>query len=195
MPSSNHPHPEERPQGASRRTHASDTSDLTLQWHGWAEFTVPLLYELLRFRQAIFVVEQASPYPDLDGHDLEAQHLLLRRGEELIGCLRLIAPDPLVRIGRVGVAAGDRGRGFARAMMQAALERAAQVHPHRDDDHHRAGPSARRRQRRRLGERLLVLRPPVARCAWGRRPWLPAASGLGPPRRRCDGSPSSSRGF
>jgi ElaA protein len=110
----------------------NNADDLSFLWLGWAELTAPLLYELLRFRQAIFVVEQASPYPDLDGRDARSQHLLLRGGGELIGCLRLVEPDPLVRIGRVAVGAGARGRGFARMMMEAALQRAAQSYPHRD---------------------------------------------------------------
>jgi ElaA protein len=106
--------------------------DITLEWLRWPDLSAPQLYELLRFRQAIFVVEQASPYPDLDGKDARAQHLLLRHGGELIGCLRLIEPDPLVRIGRVAVRSAERGRGLARLMMEAALERSAQVYPHRD---------------------------------------------------------------
>jgi ElaA protein len=107
-------------------------NDLTLEWLYWSELSPTQLYELLRFRQTVFVVEQVSPYPDLDGRDMHAQHLLLRRGGELIGYLRLIAPDPLVHIGRVAVKAGERGRGSARGMMEAALERAASVYPHRD---------------------------------------------------------------
>ena len=106
--------------------------DITLEWRRWADFSAPQLYELLQFRQAIFIVEQASPYADLDGRDARAEHLLLRRDEALIGCLRLIEPDPLVRIGRVAVAAGERGHGFARLMMHAALQRAGEVYPHRD---------------------------------------------------------------
>ena len=106
--------------------------NMTLEWLCWAELTTAQLYELLQFRQAVFVVEQASPYPDLDGRDPRAQHLLVRRGEELIGCLRLIEPDPLVKIGRLAIKAGERGRGLARLMMEAALARAAEVYPHRD---------------------------------------------------------------
>jgi ElaA protein len=106
--------------------------DITLEWRRWADFSAPLLYELLQFRQAIFVVEQASPYADLDGRDARAEHLLVRRGAALIGCLRLIEPDPLVRIGRVAIAAGERGHGLARVMMEAGMQRAAEVYPHRD---------------------------------------------------------------
>ncbi|MBV8777840.1 MAG: GNAT family N-acetyltransferase [Alphaproteobacteria bacterium] len=105
---------------------------MSVDWLAWAELGQDRLYELLRFRQAVFVVEQASPYADLDGRDARAQHLLVRRGDALVGYLRLIEPDPLVRIGRVAVAAEERGRGLARAMMDAALQRAREVYPHRD---------------------------------------------------------------
>jgi ElaA protein len=106
--------------------------DITIEWRLWAELTAPELYELLQFRQAVFVVEQASAYPDLDGRDARAQHLLVRADAELIGYLRLIEPDPLVRIGRVAVKADARGRGLARIMIEAAMQRAAEVYPHRD---------------------------------------------------------------
>jgi len=103
-----------------------------LRWFSWAELSAALLYELLQFRQAIFVVEQNSPYPDLDGRDQRAQHLMLRRGDDLIGCARVLEPDPLVRIGRLAVKAEARRHGIGRALMEAALERAAQLYPHRD---------------------------------------------------------------
>jgi len=102
--------------------------NVSLAWRDWAELSTEELYELLAFRQAIFVVEQASPYPDLDGRDSAARHLTLRREGKLIGYLRLIAPDdegeiraPL-RLGRVAVAEGERGNGYARLMVAEALQ-------------------------------------------------------------------------
>ena len=97
----------------------------TLEWLRCSDFSAPLLYELLRFRQAIFVVEQSSPYPDLDGLDQRAEHLLLRVDEGLAGCLRLIPyPDEArVAIGRLAVAAPLRRRGLARLMIAEALAR------------------------------------------------------------------------
>lgn len=135
MPSKTYPHPDENPEPASERARDIDAAEagcITLDWRRWADLTAPQLYALLQFRQAVFVVEQASPYADLDGRDARAEHLLLRRAEKLIGCLRLIEPDPLVRIGRVAVAADERRHGFARLIVQAALQRAAEVYPHRD---------------------------------------------------------------
>jgi ElaA protein len=110
---------------------------IDLAWRDWAALTAAELYELLQFRQAIFVVEQASPYPDLDGRDSEAWHLILRRDGALTGYLRLIAPGadenpPRVRIGRVSVVADDRGSGYARLMMDEALRLAATLYPDSD---------------------------------------------------------------
>src|SRR5437016_7877090 len=51
---------------------------IALEWQRFEELSADLIYEVLRFRQSIFVVEQRSPYLDLDGLDQEAWHLLLR---------------------------------------------------------------------------------------------------------------------
>jgi ElaA protein len=98
--------------------------EITTEWHRFDELTAGELYELLRFRQSIFVVEQACAYPDLDGLDQSAWHLLARLGTELIGYLRLTAitdPPPMVRIGRVAVAPSLRRGGLGRMLMEKGL--------------------------------------------------------------------------
>jgi ElaA protein len=95
--------------------------EVATEWQRFDQLTADKLYELLRFRQGIFVVEQASPYPDLDGLDQGAWHLLLCVDGALSGYLRLVpAPSP-VRIGRVAVAASMRGRGLGRRLMEESL--------------------------------------------------------------------------
>jgi ElaA protein len=103
----------------------------SLEWRDFGDLPAALLYEVLRFRQAIFVVEQASPFPDLDGHDERAHHLLLRIDGDLAGYLRLIPHPDVARvaIGRVAVAAPLRGQGLARRLMAEALARCARDHP------------------------------------------------------------------
>jgi len=103
----------------------------SLEWCGFGDLTPALLYEVLRFRQAIFVVEQRCAYPDLDGLDQQAEHLLLRVEGELAGCLRLIAfPDETrVKIGRVAVAVPLRRQGLARLLMIEALARCRRDYP------------------------------------------------------------------
>lgn len=101
------------------------------QWYGFEDLSAALMYEVLRFRQGIFVVEQSSPYPDLDGQDERAHHLLLRGNGAVVGYLRLI-PHPgeaRVAIGRVAVAASLRRQGLARLLMAQALARCRQDYP------------------------------------------------------------------
>jgi ElaA protein len=108
-----------------QQSSSSPERDVRLEWRCFEDLTGCELYELLRFRQAIFVVEQSSPYPDLDGLDQHALHLLLQVDGTLAGCLRLI-PYPeqkRVAIGRVAVAPAWRRRGLARLIMEEALAR------------------------------------------------------------------------
>jgi ElaA protein len=104
---------------------------LSLTWHDFADLSPMLLYEMLRFRQAIFVVEQECAYPDLDGLDQRAHHLLLCIDGALTGYLRLIPyPDDCrVAIGRVAVKAPSRRQGLARRLMAEALGRSRRDYP------------------------------------------------------------------
>jgi ElaA protein len=103
----------------------------SMEWYRFGDLSPALLYEVLQFRQAIFVVEQSCAFPDLDGRDQRAQHLLLRVDGELAGCLRLIpfVGETRVAIGRVAVAAPLRRQGFARSLMREALARCRRDYP------------------------------------------------------------------
>lgn len=87
------------------------------------DLTTREAYALWQLRQQVFVVEQQSPYPDLDGRDLEptARHVLLHDGGQLVAYLRVLDDGTHARIGRVVVAPEARGRGLARDLMDAAL--------------------------------------------------------------------------
>jgi ElaA protein len=102
-----------------------------MEWLSWSDLSPELLYEVLRFRQDIFVVEQNCAYPELDGRDQVGRHLLLRIGGAVAGYLRLIpdAGNQQVRIGRVAVAAAHRRRGLARRLMAEALARCRADYP------------------------------------------------------------------
>jgi ElaA protein len=81
-------------------------------------------YDVWRLRQQVFVVEQHSPYPDLDGRDHEpaTRHLLLERDGELVGYARVLDDGDWARIGRVLVARHARGQGLADELVRTALE-------------------------------------------------------------------------
>jgi ElaA protein len=81
-------------------------------------------YAVWRLRQQVFIVEQGSPYPDLDGRDLEptTRHLLIEEDGALVAYARLVEDDDALRVGRVVVEPDARGRGLADALMHAALD-------------------------------------------------------------------------
>ena len=84
-----------------------------------------LLYEILRLRVEVFVVEQRAAYPEIDGRDVEPDALLLwvSDGDGVLGTARLLRdPDGVARIGRVATAERARGSGVGAALMRRALE-------------------------------------------------------------------------
>lgn len=91
---------------------------------GFDELDALTAYDVWRLRQQVFVVEQGSPYPDLDGRDREpaTRHLLLRRDGALVGYARVLDDGGWARIGRVVVAKPQRGQGLADKLVRAALE-------------------------------------------------------------------------
>ena len=83
------------------------------------------LYELLRLRVDVFVVEQNCPYPELDGRDPEALHVFLREGDRVLACLRVLPPGtafPEAALGRV--VTRDRGMGVGRRILAAGIQAA-----------------------------------------------------------------------
>jgi ElaA protein len=106
------------------------------QWARFAELRPEELYAALQLREAVFVVEQNCAYPDADGRDPDAWHLLgwLRdkAGQSLVAYARVFPPG--VRyvegsIGRVATARQVRGRGFGKALMAEALRRLETLAP------------------------------------------------------------------
>jgi ElaA protein len=97
---------------------------VTVEVLSFGELDADTAYDVWRLRQQVFVVEQQSPYPDLDGRDREpsTRHLLLREGGELVGYARVLDDGDRARIGRVLVAKAARGRGLADELVRAALE-------------------------------------------------------------------------
>lgn len=70
----------------------------------FSELTLDELYEILRIRAEVFVVEQNCVYQDLDDIDQEAYHIYLKENGKMIAYLRVIDKDKRldeVSIGRV----------------------------------------------------------------------------------------------
>ncbi|QND51612.1 GNAT family N-acetyltransferase [Phyllobacterium sp. 628] len=96
----------------------------TVDVRGIDEFSPRDLYAMLRMRVDVFVVEQKCPYPELDGKDIEALHLRLLLGEELVASARIRHAhgiDDTARIGRVVVSPAHRGKRLGDRLMAEAI--------------------------------------------------------------------------
>ncbi len=100
-------------------------TELRLRRARFAELSTTELYELLRLRADVFVVEQDCPYQDLDGRDSEpgTLHLWYQLDGRPVSYVRILTePDAVMRIGRVCTEHGARGAGLADRLFTAALE-------------------------------------------------------------------------
>lgn len=109
----------------------------TFCWKRFADLTVTELYALLKLRSEIFVVEQNCVFLDLDDHDQNAEHLLMRDAQgELIGYTRLLPPGEKYAepsTGRVVVAASVRRTGAGRRLMAESVRGARERYPGQDN--------------------------------------------------------------
>lgn len=106
----------------------------------WKHFTFEelgsdLLYEILRLRQEVFILEQKCFYLDADGLDKEALHLCTFDAGRPIAYGRILGPErvyPQPSFGRVLVARDYRGRGLGKELTH-ALIRLSESEFHRKD--------------------------------------------------------------
>lgn len=95
----------------------------TLHIKTFKQLTVDELYELLRVRTDVFVVEQDCVYQDMDGDDKQAIHVWLTEGDKVVALAR-VCPDgvhlPTISIGRV--ISTVRGKGYGKQIMLAAID-------------------------------------------------------------------------
>jgi ElaA protein len=106
----------------------------------FAELSPADVYDMLRARSDVFVIEQQCLYRDIDELDDRAWHLLARDVQAspgvLAGYLRVLLPgasgedDADLRIGRVLTSQTHRGDGLGRALMARALEHIDERWPH-----------------------------------------------------------------
>lgn len=98
--------------------------DLRWQWFKFHEFTPSLLYQVLKLRQDVFVVEQNCPYPELDDKDQDSLHLVGFDQEEIAATTRVVPPGisyPELSLGRVVVSPKYRGKGLGHILLTETL--------------------------------------------------------------------------
>ena len=98
----------------------------------FSELTKEELYQVLRLRCEVFVVEQNCPYQDLDNKDQIALHVLGKDEDALVAYTRIFGPGDYAEntsIGRVVVAHEGRKHGYGKQIMEASLNEAKKRFP------------------------------------------------------------------
>ena len=98
----------------------------TIHWKikSFAELSVPELYEILKIRQEVFIVEQTCDYLDADGYDDKAIHLWAENNGEILAYCRLFNAGikyEEASIGRVLTNANYRNLSLGKTLMKFAL--------------------------------------------------------------------------
>jgi ElaA protein len=99
---------------------------MTIKWKikSFDTLSVHELYDLLRLRSEIFVVEQNCVYLDLDGKDKLALHLFGKFEGKIVAHARLFKPGinfTNASIGRVVVDANYRDKNWGHELMREAI--------------------------------------------------------------------------
>ncbi|HKE96262.1 MAG TPA: GNAT family N-acetyltransferase [Povalibacter sp.] len=108
---------------------------ITWQWCTLDELPARRMYAVFAAREAVFVVEQACAYQELDGLDLEAQHLVGWDGSEVAAYLRVLDPGTRFAepsIGRILTTSRFRGSGLGRELVSLSLARLDERFPARN---------------------------------------------------------------
>ena len=99
--------------------------ELVLHKKSFQELTVDELYELLRVRSEVFVVEQDCVYQDMDGDDQKSIHLWLTVADKVVALARVCPAGTHMKKISIGrVITTIRGKGYGKQIMLYAIDAA-----------------------------------------------------------------------
>ena len=94
--------------------------------------TVSELYNVLKLRSEVFVVEQNCVYQDADGKDAASHHLCGWLHNQLVAYCRILPPGlsyPEASIGRVLTHIAHRKDGYGKQLMMQAINKTYMLYP------------------------------------------------------------------
>ena len=108
------------------------------QYHHFNQLDINTLYDIIKLRIDVFVVEQTCYYPELDDLDRDSQtlHVYAYQDNLLVGYLRCLAPgivyDQESAIGRVVTAPSARGKGLGHTLIKQGITACEKAWPNHD---------------------------------------------------------------
>lgn len=101
-------------------------SSLKFECKSFYSLSLDELYEILKLRSEVFVIEQNCLFLDIDGNDKIAKHCILKNQEnEILAYTRIFnlndSYPEYLSIGRVLNAHSSRGLGYGKAIMEFSI--------------------------------------------------------------------------
>ena len=96
----------------------------------FTELEVSELYEIMKLRSEVFVVEQNCVYLDADGKDEKSYHFYAIENDSIIAYTRLLPPNlsfTEASIGRVLTAPSERRRGLGIELMEKSISKTKEL--------------------------------------------------------------------
>ena len=103
----------------------SEVFNITWKIKSFEELSIHELYEILKVRQEVFVVEQTCYYLDADGYDQKALHLFAEKEGKVVAYCRIFPEGvkyPETSIGRVLTHPDFRNLKLGKTLISFALE-------------------------------------------------------------------------
>ena len=91
----------------------------------FSELSIEELYQILRLRSEVFVVEQDCVYQDLDNKDQISVHIFIKEKNEIVAYTRIFKSGYYNKnpsIGRVGVSKKNRGKELGKKIMISSID-------------------------------------------------------------------------
>ena len=91
----------------------------------FSELSIDELYQILRLRSEVFVVEQDCVYQDLDNKDQISVHIFVKEKNEIVAYTRIFKSGDYYKnpsIGRVVVSKKNRGKELGKKIMISSID-------------------------------------------------------------------------
>ena len=91
----------------------------------FSELSIEELYQILRLRSEVFVVEQDCVYQDLDNKDQISVHIFIKEKNEIVAYTRIFKSGDYYKnpsIGRVVVSKKNRGKELGKKIMRSSID-------------------------------------------------------------------------
>tara|TARA_B100000609_G_C17056330_1_gene351740 strand:+ start:101 stop:550 length:450 start_codon:yes stop_codon:yes gene_type:complete len=91
------------------------------------------IHDLFLLRSEVFVVEQNCVYQDIDGRDEKAEHVLVKKSNEIIAYARVLEERDSnnISIGRIVVSKKERGNSLGSYLLDFILKKVQEEKPKR----------------------------------------------------------------